>query len=226
MASNYWIKLYHETLDDPKMGRLTDRQYRRVIELFLLAGDYEHDGLLPSLKDITFRLRSPEGLEEDLEVLQEIGILSINDQDRYYITRWEERQGPMSNQERQARFRDSKRKLNYYGNKDVTTCNTDKEEDIEEDIDKDEPQNFTNKFISTVRVAFTNSKQPHKLDDLVEDYGEDLILEVAQWCQDKKMTSMGNVLSAMEGALKGGWNTKPKGKLTVMMDTLEGMKDE
>ena len=25
MASRYWIKLYHEILDDPKMGRLTDR---------------------------------------------------------------------------------------------------------------------------------------------------------------------------------------------------------
>ncbi len=24
MSSNYWIKLYHEILDDPKMGRLFD----------------------------------------------------------------------------------------------------------------------------------------------------------------------------------------------------------
>ena len=44
MASRYWIKLYHEILEDPKMGRLSDRQFRRVIELFLLAGDCEMDG--------------------------------------------------------------------------------------------------------------------------------------------------------------------------------------
>ena len=61
MASRYWIKLYHEILDDPKMGRLTDRQYRRVIELFLMAGDCEMDGGLPALVDIDLRLRYPDG---------------------------------------------------------------------------------------------------------------------------------------------------------------------
>ena len=38
MPSKYWIKLYHEVLDDPKMARLPDRLYRRCIEVFLLAG--------------------------------------------------------------------------------------------------------------------------------------------------------------------------------------------
>ena len=28
----YWIKLYHEILDDPKMGRLSDRTWRRTNE--------------------------------------------------------------------------------------------------------------------------------------------------------------------------------------------------
>lgn len=32
-----WIKLYTEILNDPKMGRLTDRQYRTCINLFLDA---------------------------------------------------------------------------------------------------------------------------------------------------------------------------------------------
>lgn len=29
MASTYWIKLYHETLHDPKVMRLPDRLFRR-----------------------------------------------------------------------------------------------------------------------------------------------------------------------------------------------------
>jgi len=37
--SKLWIKLYHEILDDPKMCKLSDRLYRRVMELFLLAGE-------------------------------------------------------------------------------------------------------------------------------------------------------------------------------------------
>ena len=91
---------------------------------------------------------------------------------------------------------------------------------------KTDRQTFINKFISIVRVDFTNHKQPQKLDDLVEDYGEELILEVAQWCQDKQMTSMGNVLSAMESALKRGWSSSKKGKKQQMLDVLEGMKEE
>ena len=142
MASNYWIKLYHETLDDPKMGRLTDRQYRRVIELFLLAGDREQEGLLPPLEDIAFRLRSPEGLKEDLEVLQKIEIISVNEQGRYYITKWGDRQGPMSNTERSQRRREKERQRDYYGNgiepstkRECTdsVADVDKEEDVEEE---------------------------------------------------------------------------------------------
>ena len=125
MASNYWVKLYHEILDDPKMCRLTDRQYRRVIELFLLAGDYEMDGLLPGIDDIEFRLRSPEGLKEDIETLIECNILSVNELGEYFITRWLDRQNAMSNKERQARYRDSKRKELYYGNDSITKRNTD-----------------------------------------------------------------------------------------------------
>ena len=131
MASNYWIKLYHETLDDPKMGRLTDRQYRRVIELFLLAGDYEKDGVLPPFEDIEFRLRSPEGLKEDLEILMKCEIISIDEQNRYYITRWEDRQGAMTSTERTQRWREAQRKEGYYGNKDGTIRPIDKEEDID-----------------------------------------------------------------------------------------------
>lgn len=47
MASKYWIKLYHEILDDHKMGRLPDRLWRRVIELILLAGEQDDEGLHP-----------------------------------------------------------------------------------------------------------------------------------------------------------------------------------
>jgi len=39
MTGNYWIKLYIEILHDAKMGAMSDRLWRRTIEMFLLAGE-------------------------------------------------------------------------------------------------------------------------------------------------------------------------------------------
>ena len=126
------------------MGRLTDRQYRRVIELFLLAGDYEQDGLLPPLEDIEFRLRFPEGIQDDLDVIEKSGIISKNEEGIYYITQWQKRQGAMNDTERSQRWRERQRKLNYYEtdierkcNDSVVDVDVDKDIDIDVDVDKD-----------------------------------------------------------------------------------------
>ena len=60
MASYYWAKFYIEILDDPKMGRLPDRLWRRTCELILLAKERAIDGSLPPLHDMAWRLRLPE----------------------------------------------------------------------------------------------------------------------------------------------------------------------
>ena len=137
MASKYWIKLYHEILDDPKMGRLSDRLWRRTIEMFLLAGDYDKDGELPPIEDVAWRLRTDnETLQQDVEALQRIGILSVNGS-IHLVTNFSERQSAMSGAERVSRFRESKRKDEYYGNEDVTDDVTNCYTDIDKDIDKD-----------------------------------------------------------------------------------------
>ena len=76
MPSPYWIKLFHELLDDAETAQLPDRLWRRMIECFLLAGDYERDGELPSLNTMAWRLRlSEEILESDLVELAKVGIV-------------------------------------------------------------------------------------------------------------------------------------------------------
>ena len=76
MPSNYWIKLYHEILDDPKMGRLPDSLWRRVTELFLLAGDADENGYLPCVESMAWRLRIDENvLIAELEQLADVGIV-------------------------------------------------------------------------------------------------------------------------------------------------------
>lgn len=114
MASKYWIKLYHEILDDPKMGRLSDRSFRRTIQLFLLAGEFDDDGYLPDLNDIAWRLRcDPEELETEMIELQNLKILSKID-GRWFVTKFQDRQAPVSGAERVARYRERKRKDEYY----------------------------------------------------------------------------------------------------------------
>ncbi len=58
--TNYWIKLYHEILRDPKMGQLDDHTWRRTIELFLIAGEFNDSERLPPIPDTVWLLRTSE----------------------------------------------------------------------------------------------------------------------------------------------------------------------
>jgi len=100
MASKYWIKLYHEILQDPKMGRLPDHLWRRCIEFFLVAGEFEQDGYLPPIKDMAWELRATsEEVEQSLIALSECGIVALVD-DRWLVVKFAERQAPVNSTER------------------------------------------------------------------------------------------------------------------------------
>jgi hypothetical protein len=108
MASKYWIKLYHEILDDPKMGRLPDALFRRVIEFFLMAGDFGRDGGLPDLEDMAWRLRADETeLKAQMEDLEALNILSRDAGGTWRVAHFKERQAPSPAIERMRRSRDS-----------------------------------------------------------------------------------------------------------------------
>ena len=105
MPSNYWIKLYHEIIDDPKMMKMSEVLFARCIKLFLLAGDHGEDGELPTIEDAAWRLRvQEEELESDLIELQRLGIAAHQD-GVWSIAKWDERQGPMTSTERTQRRR-------------------------------------------------------------------------------------------------------------------------
>lgn len=137
MASNYWIKLYHEMLDDPKVGRLSDSEFRLMINLFLLAGDYEQDGYLPNREDIKWRLRNPDDFDKNLDSLIENNIIGEDDGSLLVIN-FAERQSAMTATERTHRRRERLQKKDYYGNDNETKRFNDKNENgIDIDIDKD-----------------------------------------------------------------------------------------
>ena len=87
-----WIKLYIEILSDPKMGRMSDKLFRRTIELFLLAGKEDGDGVLPSIDDIAWSLHSStKEIQSVLDELTNLKIIERKD-DKYLISNFESRQ--------------------------------------------------------------------------------------------------------------------------------------
>ena len=113
MPSKYWIKLYHEIIDDPKMARLSDRHYRRLIELFLLAGEEDDDGRLPPIEDIAWKLRLDiDELTSDLYDLEKLQFIYKDDDGEFWsVTNFAKRQAPVSSTNRVQRFR--KRIIHY-----------------------------------------------------------------------------------------------------------------
>jgi len=139
--SKYWIKLYHEVLDDPKMGRLQDNLYRRCIELFLLAGETDNGGELPPIDDMAWRLRlDPDMLTEELIEIERTTRIVRRIDGGWVVTKFAERQDADTGSERVNRYRETKRKelqavTNSY--KPVTNRVTNAVRDIDIDIDKD-----------------------------------------------------------------------------------------
>lgn len=147
MASNFWIKLYHEILHDPKMGMLPDNVWRRCLEIFLLAGELDSDGQLPDTPELAWMLRQSniERFEAELEHLERVGILTRLT-DGWLVTNFTKRQGVIDTAERSRAYRERKRekeldtKSSQAGNEPDTTASRNNHEPVTlrgADIDKD-----------------------------------------------------------------------------------------
>lgn len=167
MPSKYWIKLYHEILDDPKMGMMPEILFARCIKLFLLAGDHEQGGKLPTIPDIAWRLRIPEEeIESDLIELQRMGI-AAQSSGVWQITKWKHRQRTMSSTERTQLWRANQKMREYQdeGPADVTfrdesgtTRPTEVEEEVEADVEVDKEAAAKRDFLKTTGIG--NPEQP------------------------------------------------------------------
>jgi len=110
MTTYSWIKLYHEILDDPKMGKLPNHLWRRAVELFLLAGRNGNDGALPSVEEMTWILRlEKEKLLEDILGLAEVGVVHEAEPGAWVVTNFSKRQAAILPAERMNNFRKRKR---------------------------------------------------------------------------------------------------------------------
>jgi hypothetical protein len=141
MPGKYWIKLYHEMLYDRKVASLDDRLWRRVVECFLLAGELNDGGYLPSLEDMAWAFRvDEEQIETELNELIRLGILEFKDE-RYFVRKFSDRQKAMPKAEYMRRKREEAKAGEHYKSlppryQSVTDSNTDIDTDIDTDVDK------------------------------------------------------------------------------------------
>jgi hypothetical protein len=209
MASKYWIKLYHEILDDPKMARLSDECWRRSVELFLLAGDHAKEGLLPAFADIAWRLRVDEStLLQNFQELQSFEIIEQTDTGTWRVTHFKERQNAESGMKRMRRLRESRQMQEYYGDdpcyEPVTKRNADIDidTDTDEEVDKESDQegypannnanNLSSVFVEQTQIPeFTGGVEKWKqaLDQLDQSgIEEEDIVTAIQDCHRKNLT--------------------------------------
>ena len=230
MSSKYWIKLYHEILDDPKMGRLPDNIWRRCIELFLMAGELDNNGRLPNIDDIGWKLRvDPDELQSEINQLEQVGVLS-KDEDGLYVTKFEIRQRTKSGTERSRLSRERNKNTQRTVALDATDEKT--RETWRTKIYKNLPQSpgvyaikcaGSNKLyigasinISTrvkAHLSEMGSSPHHKMNDDFREYGpESIYVEVLEHVTDESLLKNREHHWISQYPIDGLYNTEPHGK--------------
>jgi hypothetical protein len=95
MTSLYWIKLYHNLLNDMDFAVLPDNVWRRYVEMLLLAGFTGNNPQLPTTEKIGWhlRLQKPATLPDELARLAELGLVEQNEAG-WYLPNFAEQQAP------------------------------------------------------------------------------------------------------------------------------------
>lgn len=137
MAKQHWLKLYIELLDDPKIAKVPDWLFRRMILLFLVAKEDDQKGKLQPVADVAWRIRLAEDqVTETLQALSEIGVAHQDEQGEWRITNFAKRQAPSPVAQRVALHR--QRATMLQSNESNVTCNVStKSPEAEEDTESD-----------------------------------------------------------------------------------------
>ena len=206
MSGKYtWIKLYTEILQDPKMGRLSDGDWRLAVEVMLLAGNEGRDGILPSLDDMAWILRTDmESLQAGLERLSKAIGLGYDDTiERWILTHFSQRQAAMSPAERKRKQRGS---------------NPAEDDELEEeDLNQEFGQSLNDRNLSGREKEFMSRKrdisvtETNKQRDMsVTEEEEEEEVEVEEEVEKIRSRSRSRPARALRGGLSADARKKPR----------------
>src|SRR5262245_24370952 len=144
-----WFRMYHRTLDNPKVQRLPAEIFKTWVNLLCLASQTNgRGGTLPGDADIAFRLRlAPEMLREHLAALVEAGLVEKS-KAGFAMHDWGEFQYISDDHAgRMRRYREQKRHAQRNGDatsdvtRDVTSAELSRPQKEQNRTDSDSEQN-------------------------------------------------------------------------------------
>lgn len=217
--ADYWIKVYHEILDDPKMATMPDRLWRRAIEIFLIAGKLSKDksGILPETNQIAWLLRmNTDELSLDLKQLESSGIIKRID-NGWTVVNFEKRQAAVTGAERVQQFRKRQQNEQYYGNvtemkRNVTQINRVQNTESETETE-------TEPSAADIYKAYQNNIGElsgiisEKIDADINDYSASWVLEAIQKATILEKRSLAYVEGILKGWKRNGKNAAKPGEL-------------
>lgn len=169
MATQYYLKLYHEMLDDWKVLSLPDDLKWRFVQCLLVAGELDEDGWLPEIRQFASRIRpmNPKELQSDLEALANVELVELRQYDdgceRWFVPKFEKRQQRSANAKRQADWRQREKEKKE----------AKKRKEIKEDIDIDtrnvtrNESNVTNNVTSNENTyTYTDHEENQAIKDV------------------------------------------------------------
>lgn len=219
----YWIKLYTEILDDPKMGRLSDREYRTCITLFALAGREDNDGKLPPPVDMAWRLRMDSTeLLEDMRALERLNILEEHD-GTWAVRKWQERQAKAPSaapdkvlqrvhEHRQRERNETVTALHLEVKRGVTPPETETETEVEVETEAETATPaldwWSHWVESFPQGQILNPIDKKNLQAVVSEVGESVVIRAIDHANKHKHTP--NISLAYVEAIVDGWRKDGK----------------
>ena len=90
-----WFRMYHEMIDDPKIGTLSDSQFRTWVEILCLACRAENEGNTNmTVSETEWQLR--RNVSETFQELQDRGLVTLQKngkgKETICVTKWKKRQ--------------------------------------------------------------------------------------------------------------------------------------
>lgn len=213
--ADYWLKLYMEILDDPKMATLPDRLWRRVIELFMVAKLENKDGLLPEVQHIAWRLRiSTDDLLLDLRQIATTGIITAAPEG-WKVTNFAKRQAAVPGAERIRQYRGKEHKQEYYegvtnAKRNVTQIKINRLTDIdtEEDTESEPPPQPNIFKLYEQNIGAITPKLADLLKDAEKEYPADWIPEAFEEAVKNNVRKWSYIAAILENWKKDGRGKK------------------
>lgn len=137
-----WFRLYTEIIDDPKIAKMNDVQFRIFIYLLAVASEHEKDGFIAlPLDELAWRIRQTKPrLLNALRYLEEARIITSYDRS-FEIINWNKRQFKSDNvTERTRRSKERSRERLPERHQSRADTETESEQSRGEDLPVDNPQ--------------------------------------------------------------------------------------